>query len=204
MCVQVCGADTPYLSPEKLQEVHIKSKKESIDVFNNTPKLGGEEVSKKYCSELESKIEDSYESFVKRNESKHILNAYRTPAVLGMVMVLSYLVSSILDTLGVESLSQTAIFGLYIPIILLILWMYIRYSGEFRELGQMIDNITSTVWEQVRPVEETERLHSYWIIMHSYWIIMHSYWIIMHSYWLNYALVSGIKPAYPITTGKLV
>ena len=119
-------------------------------MFASIPKLGGEDVSKKYYSELESKIDESYESFVKRNESKHILNAYRTPAVFGAVMILSYLISSILDTLGVESLSQTAIFGLYIPLVLLLVWMYIRYSGEFREVGQMIDNITTTIWEQVR------------------------------------------------------
>ena len=142
----MCGADTPYLSPEKLLDVHTRFKKSSIELFSSIPKLGGEDVSKKYCSELEGKID---ESFVKRNESKHILNAYRTPAVLAMVMVLSYLISSILDTLGVESLSQTAIFGLYVPLVLLFVWMYIRYSGEFRELGQVIDNVTTTIWDQV-------------------------------------------------------
>lgn len=114
--------------------------------------MGGEEVSLKYCNELEEKIEESYESFVKRNESKHILNAYRTPAVLGILMVFSYLVSSILDALGVESLSQTAIFGLYVPLFLLFLWLYVRYSGQWREVGQMIDNLTTTVWEQVYPL----------------------------------------------------
>ena len=146
---QVCGADTPYLSPESLTETHIAHKKASLDLFKDTPKMGGEEISRQYYAELEQKIDESYESFVKRNESKHILNAYRTPAVLGVVMVISYLISSILNTLGVESLSQTAIFGLYIPLLLLCVWMYIRYSGEFRELGQMIDNISTTVWEQV-------------------------------------------------------
>lgn len=150
--LQVCGADTPYLSPEKLKETHLARAKSSVDLFNNTPKMGGEEISRRYCADLEKRIEDSYESFVKRNESKHILNAYRTPAVLGTVMVLSYLISTLLDTFGVESLSQTAIFGLYVPLLLLMLWMYVRYSGQWRELGQMIDNVTTTVWEQVKVV----------------------------------------------------
>ena len=111
--------------------------------------MGGDEISSRYRSDLEKKIEDSYDSFVKRNESKHILNAYRTPAVLGMVMVLSYLISSILDVFGVESLSQMAIFGLYVPLLMLLVWVYIRYSGNWREVGQMIDNVTTTLWEQV-------------------------------------------------------
>ena len=139
----MCGADTPYHSPEKLLNVHTRFKKSSIELFSSIPKRGGEDVSKKYCSELEGKIDKSYESFLKRNESKQ--NAYRTPAVLAMVMVLSYLISSILDTLGVEFLSL----GLYVPLVLLFVWMYIRYSGAFRELGQMIDNVTTTIWDQV-------------------------------------------------------
>jgi atlastin len=126
-----------------------------MEQFSATPKMGGEEISSRYAAELEKKIDNSYESFVKRNESKHILNAYRTPGVLGAVMVLSYLISSILDMIGVESLSQTAIFGLYVPLLMLLLWMYIRYSGEWRELGQMIDNITTAIWEQVLWPHET-------------------------------------------------
>ena len=111
--------------------------------------MGGEEISSRFCKDLETKIEDSYESFVKRNESKHILNAYRTPGVLATIMVVSYLISSLLDVFGIESLSQTAIFGLYVPLLMLLVWVYIRYSGNWREVGQMIDNVTTTVWEQV-------------------------------------------------------
>lgn len=105
--------------------------------------------SKTYEQELERKIDEAYESFVKRNESKHILYAYRTPAVLALVMVVSYFISSLLDMVGVESLSQTAIFGLYIPLLLTAIWIYVRYSGNFREAGQLIDNVAATIWEQV-------------------------------------------------------
>ena len=117
--------------------------------FKSTRKMGGSVFCKKYEDELVKKMDAAYESFVKRNESKHILNAYRTPAVLGLIMVLSYLVSSILDMIGIDSLSDTAIFGLYIPLLLVGVWLYVRYSGNFREVGAMIDNITATVWENV-------------------------------------------------------
>ena len=112
--------------------------------------MGGEKISSNYLTELEIKIDDLYKSFIEKNESKHILKAYRTPAVIGLVMILSYLISSILDTLGIESLSQTAIIGLYVPLFMLLFWIYIRYSGEFTGAGQMIDNITAAIWEQVR------------------------------------------------------
>ena len=48
-----------------------------------------------------------------------------------------------------ESLSQTAIFGLYIPLILTLIWLYVKYSGNYREIGQFIDNVTSSVWDHV-------------------------------------------------------
>ena len=28
-------------------------------------------------------------------------------------------------------------------------WAYVTYSGEFREIGTMIDQIAETLWEQV-------------------------------------------------------
>ena len=117
--------------------------------FQSTRKMGGDAFSKSFETKLEQQITESYENYVKRNEGKHILNAYRTPAVLFTVMVFSYFISSLLDMLGVESLSRSAIFGLYIPLLLVALWAYIRYSGTFREVGQAIDNVTAVVWEQV-------------------------------------------------------
>lgn len=111
--------------------------------------MGGEAFSKTFEEKLEDQIEEVYVTFVKRNEGKHILHAYRTPAVLFTVMAMSYLVSSVLDMLGIESLSQTAIFGLYIPLLVVMVWAYVRYSGDFREVGEAIDNISSFIWEQV-------------------------------------------------------
>ena len=111
--------------------------------------MGGESFSRSYEEKLQKQVQEMYESFLKRNESKHILNAYRTPAVLLIIMALSYLFSSILDILGIESLSQTAIFGLYIPLLCMCVWGYVRYSGNFRELGQAIDNVTTVIWENV-------------------------------------------------------
>ena len=117
--------------------------------FNDTRKMGGEAFSKQYEQKLQQEILEAYESFLKRNESKHILNAYRTPAVLVTIMAVSYFFSSILDIIGIESLSQTAIFGLYVPLLFVLVWGYVRYSGNFREVGQAIDNIAAVIWENV-------------------------------------------------------
>ncbi len=120
-----------------------------LEEFRSTRKMGGEAFSKAFEQKLEQQIVESYENFVKRNQGKHILNAYRTPAVLFTVMAFSYVISSILDMLGIESLSQTAIFGLYVPLLLTLMWTYVRYSGDFREIGELIDNFTALIWTHV-------------------------------------------------------
>lgn len=148
--MQLCGADKPYLSPEKLEEKHREIMQACLEQFQSTKKMGGEVFSRTFEEHLQQQIKESYESYMKRNESKHILHAYRTPAVLFTVMVVSYFISSLLDMFGVESLSQTAIFGLYLPLLFVVVWAYVRYSGNFREVGQAIDNMTSMIWEEVR------------------------------------------------------
>lgn len=146
---EMCGASKPYLAPEKLEAEHERIMKACLDQFRDTRKMGGESFAKSFEERLVKQITEAYENFVKRNEGKHILNAYRTPAVLFTVMVVSYFISSILDMLGIESLSQTAIFGLYIPLLLLGVWGYVRYSGDYREAGQAIDNAAAAIWEKV-------------------------------------------------------
>lgn len=147
--MQLCGAETPYLAPEKLEARHKEMTQICLAQFNDTRKMGGEAFSKQYEQKLQQEILEAYESFLKRNESKHILNAYRTPAVLVTIMAVSYFFSSILDIIGIESLSQTAIFGLYVPLLFVLVWGYVRYSGNFREVGQAIDNIAAVIWENV-------------------------------------------------------
>ena len=91
--------------------------------------MGEDIFSSEYMKRLEMMIDESYENFVKHNESKHLMNAYRTPAVLGFIMVLSYVLSIILNLFGIQSLSQTAVLGLYLPLLLVTIWIYVRYCG---------------------------------------------------------------------------
>ena len=120
-----------------------------LEQFFNVPKMGGDIFSSEYMKKLEIMIDESYEKYLKRNESKHLMNAYRTPAVLSLIVIISYILSSILDFSGIHSLSQTAVLGLYIPLALMVFWFYVRYTGSLRELGQIIDNVTASIWEQV-------------------------------------------------------
>lgn len=123
----------------------------------NVPKMGGDVFCSQYMKKLEEMIDESYSNYIKRNEGKHLVNAYRTPLVLVMVILISYFLSTLLDLFGVTSLSQTAVLGLYVPLVMILLWVYIRFTGTLREIGTFIDNIASAVSEQVSIILHTLR-----------------------------------------------
>ena len=143
------------MSPEELQQQHDSIMEACRHQFTETSKMGGDIYSSNYAylTKLDEQIAEAYTTFVKINESKLLLNAYRTPAVLATVMILSYLISSVL---GMESLSRIAVIGLYLPLALVAVWVYARYSGNLRTLGQMIDKVTEMCWDEVRLVSNYE------------------------------------------------
>lgn len=145
----MCGAEKPYLAPDKLKDEHEAIRMECLKQFFEAPKMGGDVFSAEYMKKLEMQIDETYENFCKRNESKHLMNAYRTPAVLCLIVIISYIISTILSYVGIHSLTRTSTLGLYIPLILMIFWFYVRYTGSLRHLGLIIDNIAASVWEQV-------------------------------------------------------
>ncbi|XP_048734491.1 atlastin-2-like [Ostrea edulis] len=144
----VCGGDKPYLHPERLEEDHLRCKQSAIDVFKSTRKMGGPEFSKQYLEQLEVAIEEQYENFQKHNEGKNIFSSARTPAVLFTVMAFSYVMSGVFGLVGIESFANLLNLVLGLFLILLVIWMYVRYSGEHRGVGQHIDQIAEFIWDK--------------------------------------------------------
>ncbi|XP_064603962.1 atlastin-2-like isoform X2 [Liolophura sinensis] len=150
---EACGGDKPYLHPEYMQKEHQKSNQNALQMFRSSRKMGGPEFSQTYEERLQEELQEAYESFQKHNESKNIFSAARTPAVLFTMMVVSYLVSGVFGFVGLESLANLVNMVLGVFLILLVSWLYVRYSGEYRELGLHIDQLADTLWEKaVSPV----------------------------------------------------
>ena len=145
----MCGGDKPYLGIELLEVEHARCQKQAIQLFKAIRKMGGPEFSQAYLERLESELGEVFESFQKHNEGKNIFAAARTPATLFMVMVVFYVVAGILAFIGIESLAGIANLGMGIAILLLGIWAYVRYSGEYRDIGMKIDQLAETIWEQV-------------------------------------------------------
>ncbi|KAK3554208.1 hypothetical protein QTP70_020086 [Hemibagrus guttatus] len=152
---QICGGDKPYIAPVDLQRYHDELKQTSVQQFRAVKKMGGIEFSQRYQEQLESELDEVYANFIKHNESKNIFYAARTPATLFAVMFVAYIVSTVTGFIGISMIAALASLVMGVSLMSLCVWAYVRYSGEYREVGMAIDLTAEAFWEQVlKPLTE--------------------------------------------------
>lgn len=127
-------------------------------MFRGVKKMGGEEFSRRYLQQLEGEIDEVFVQYIKHNDSKNIFHAARTPATLFVVIFVMYVAAGITGFVGVDIIASLCNMILGLALITLCTWAYIRYSGEYRELGAVIDQVAGALWDQVRDFK-TEPLH---------------------------------------------
>ncbi|XP_032396858.1 atlastin-2 isoform X2 [Etheostoma spectabile] len=144
----VCGGDKPYIAPADLERFHEEFREHSVHYFRSVKKMGGEEFCQRYQSQLESELDETYTNFSKHNDGKNIFYTARTPATLFAVMFATYVVSGVTGFIGLSTLAVLSNLVMGVALLSLCAWAYVKYSGEFRELGTMIDLVAETLWEQ--------------------------------------------------------
>jgi atlastin len=148
---QVCGGDQPYMGPEVLEREHNRIRERAIHIFHSARKMGGPEFSRTYEEQLVAEVLELYQNYIKHNESKNIFAAARTPAVLFAIMVVCYMVSGLFGVIGLETIANFFNLIMGIALLLLSTWAYVRYSGDYRDVGVQIDSLAELIWEQVGP-----------------------------------------------------
>uniref|UniRef100_A0A3Q1GLW6 Atlastin GTPase 2 n=1 Tax=Acanthochromis polyacanthus TaxID=80966 RepID=A0A3Q1GLW6_9TELE len=146
---QVCGGDKPYISPAELERRHAELRQASVRHFRSVKKMGGEDFCRRYQEQLEAELDEAYVNFSKHNDGKNIFYAARTPATLFAVMFVMYVVSLVTGFVGISSVATLCNLVMGAALTALCVWAYVKYSGEFREVGGFIDQVAETLWEQV-------------------------------------------------------
>lgn len=146
---QHCGGDRPYMHPHHLQAAQLQIKEEAIKKFQTVPKMGGESLSSKYLDELSSEMDELYETYVKHNESKNIFAFSRTATSLIAIMIITYISSGVLEWFWLGSFSFILNFLFWSCFFLLCAWIYVKYSGEYKEIGEYIDGLADVLWRKV-------------------------------------------------------
>lgn len=137
------------MAPADLEKRHEAFCKDSVTFFRSVKKMGGEEFCQRYQDRLESELKEAYTNFSKHNEGKNIFYAARTPATLFVVMFFTYVLSGVTGFIGLSVFAALANLVLGVALLLLCIWAYVKYSGEFREAGMLIDQLAEALWEQV-------------------------------------------------------
>ncbi|XP_017577130.1 atlastin-2 isoform X2 [Pygocentrus nattereri] len=148
---EVCGGDKPYIAPADLERIHKDLKQKSIQHFRAVKKMGGEEFCRRYQEQLEAELDEAYANFVKHNDGKNIFYAARTPATLFAIMFAMYVISLVTGFVGINSVATLCNLIMGVALVSLCTWAYVKYSGEFREVGSVIDQVAETLWEQRTP-----------------------------------------------------
>lgn len=146
---KLCGGDTPYLAPHELEKKHAEAKEASLAIFQGTRKMGGNEFSKEYLDRLEKEVNEAFVNFEKLNDGKNIFNAARTPAVFFTVVVLGYFFASVFASVGLLSFVRMFNLVIWAGLLAIVVWAYIRFSGEFRDFGAKLDHAAELIWDEV-------------------------------------------------------
>ncbi|XP_021191929.3 atlastin isoform X2 [Helicoverpa armigera] len=153
---EVCGGAKPYLQTALLEAEHLRLRDKALHAFHGKRKMGGDEFSQSYCNQLLLDLDEQFVQFRAQNESKNIFKAARTPSVFCALALLFYVVSGVFGLVGLYPLANLCNLAMGIALLTLVLWAYIRYSGEMREIGVTIDDIANVLWENLmKPMYQT-------------------------------------------------
>jgi len=136
--------------------------------------MGGEQMSQNYQQELENEVTELYRkhklnklkntnnpsfvfflvNFKKHNDSKNVFAFSRTPTTFISSMVLCYLIAGLLDIIWLGGINFIFMFTFWVCFVLLSVWLYTKYSGEYAEIGEYIDYFADVIWNNVRRRKE--------------------------------------------------
>ena len=137
------------MSPEELDKHHERIKATALGLFSETRKMGGDEFSQPYCDRLMADLDETYEQYLKHNDSKNLFNVARTPITLVITMTIMYILSGVFGLVGLYSMANFANMVLGLTLVFLTTWTYIRYSGKYSECAVYIDSAAEFIWVQV-------------------------------------------------------
>ncbi|KAJ2938556.1 hypothetical protein O0L34_g13052 [Tuta absoluta] len=153
---EVCGGAKPYLQTQLLEAEHHRIRDKALHAFHAKRKMGGDEFSQSYCEQLTHDLEEQFNAFRAHNESKNIFKAARTPSVYFAIALVFYILSGVFGLVGLYPVANLCNLAMGLALLTLVLWAYIRYSGEMRELGVTIDDTANVLWDNfMKPVYQT-------------------------------------------------
>jgi len=145
----LCGGDRPYLNEQVLELEHTRILESSIQEFDARKKMGGEEFSTKYRDQLVKELDDAFIQFKAHNDSKNIFKAANTPITLFSVWAILYIISQMCALIMLTPVSNLCNVLMWVICLTGMTWAYIKWSGDYSNIGLQIEEVTSWVWDNI-------------------------------------------------------
>jgi hypothetical protein len=69
-------------------------------------------------------------------------------------MVICYIIAGIFDALYLGGVNFILMFVFWVCFVLLFVWIYTKYSGEYAEIGEYIDHFSDVIWNNVSRINQ--------------------------------------------------
>jgi len=145
----LCGGDRPYLNEQVLELEHTRILESAILEFDARKKMGGEEFSTKYRDQLVKELDDAFIQFKAHNDSKNIFKAANTPITLFSVWAILYIISQMCALIMLTPVSNLCNVLMWVICLTGMTWAYIKWSGDYSNIGVQIEEVTSWVWDNI-------------------------------------------------------
>jgi len=145
----LCGGDRPYLNEQVLELEHTRILESAILEFDARKKMGGEEFSTKYRDQLVKELDDAFIQFKAHNDSKNIFKAANTPITLFSVWAILYIISQMCALIMLTPVSNLCNVLMWVICLTGMTWAYIKWSGDYSNIGLQIEEVTSWVWDNI-------------------------------------------------------
>ena len=146
---EVCGSGCSYVDTSILEEKHVECESASLECFDTIRKMGGDEFSLEYRDKLEEDLQELFENYIQLNEGKNVFKSLRTPGVIFTFAVIFYVLTGMFDFLYFSALSTLCYIAALACIVSISLWAYTHFSGQYREVGQVLDHCADAVWNSL-------------------------------------------------------
>ncbi|XP_068619110.1 atlastin-like [Battus philenor] len=138
---EVAGGIRPYLAPDRLAEEHRRARDKALHSFQTKKKMGGDTKSEIYKEQLLQELEEQFERVRAQNESKNLLGMMGAGVVFGFLLLVGCVVNMIGGAIGLKILELVGQAIAIAALGALCVWVYSRFTGQMREMGQVLDDV---------------------------------------------------------------
>ena len=144
---EICGGGCPFVNPNTLEEKHLEYYDKSLESFDSTRKMGGEEFSVQYREKLANELNELYENYVRSNTTKNVFRNVRTPGVFFTFGCIFYVLNGLFGFLYLSSLCKLCYALVLVALVCISTWAYTQYTGRHQEIGQSLDLAADFLWD---------------------------------------------------------